>query len=77
MLPQAKENVEGARRIYELGEKNILVLIDAQRSLIQQRAAYVGAQRDFAGAITELEQALGGRFPSTATTQPVTSQPNP
>ncbi len=75
LLPQAEQNVEGARRIYELGEENVLVLLDAQKSLIQQRAAYVDARRAYAAAITDLEQALGGRFPPTPTTQSASSRP--
>jgi outer membrane protein TolC len=77
LLPQVNQNVEGARRIYKLGEQSIIVLIEAQRSLVEQRAAYVSIMRDYALAVADLEQALGGRIPPGATTQPASSQPTP
>ncbi len=72
-LPQADENVESARRTYRAGEKDILVLIDAQKSLIVQRQAYVGVWRDYAIAMAELERAVGGRLPPMSATQPTSA----
>ena len=74
-LPQANENVESARRTYRAGEMDIIVLIDAQKSLIAQRQAYLSVLRDYAVALAELERAVGGRLPPMPATQP-TSAPS-
>lgn len=77
-LPQAKENVESAQRTYRAGEKDIIVLIDAQKSLIVQRQAYVEVWRDYAIAMAELERAVGGQLPPMPATSPTalpTTQP--
>jgi cobalt-zinc-cadmium efflux system outer membrane protein len=74
-LPQASANVESTQRTYRAGEKDIIVLIDAQKSLIFQRQAYLGVLRDYAVAMAELERAVGGRLPPTPATQP-TSAPS-
>lgn len=76
-LPQAQKNVDAATRSYQAGEQNIVALIDAQRSLIGQRRTLVDIMRDCAIALAELERALGGKLPPTATSEPVTSQPAP
>lgn len=72
-LPQANENVESARRMYRAGEKDIIVLIDAQKSLIVQRQAYVNVWRDYAIAMAELERAVGGRLPPISAAQPTSA----
>jgi hypothetical protein len=69
ILPQAKENVEAARRLYQTGEQGILALIEAQETLIQQRLLYQDVIRDHAVAMAELESAVGGRLPSGPTTR--------
>lgn len=69
-LPIARENLDTARRLYGQGDQNIFVLIEAQQSLIQQQRAYVDVLRDYAVAIAELQQAVGGRLPDAAATQP-------
>ncbi len=74
-LPQARSNVESARRTYQAGEGDILVLIDAQKSLIAQRQAYLSVMRDYAVGMAELERAVGGRLPPEPATQP-TSVPS-
>jgi len=72
-LPQANENVESARRTYRAGEMDIIVLIDAQKSLIVQRQAYVGVWRDYAIAMAELERSVGGRLPPMPVAQPTSA----
>ncbi|HOW18441.1 MAG TPA: hypothetical protein PLC79_05340, partial [Phycisphaerae bacterium] len=57
------------------GEGDILVLIDAQKSLIAQRQAYLSVMRDYAVGMAELERAVGGRLPPEPATQP-TSVPS-
>lgn len=60
-LPLADANLELARQLYQSGEQNIIVLIEAQQSLIDQRRQYLRARRDHAVALAELERATGGR----------------
>lgn len=58
-LPQSRMSVEAARATYEAGEQSVLVLIEAQGTLIAQRKAQVIAMRDLAEAQAELERAIG------------------
>lgn len=74
-LPQAQKNVDAATRSYQAGEQSIVALIEAQRSLIVQRRTFVDIVRDSAIAKAELERALGGRLPRSATTQATANQP--
>ena len=74
-LPLAKENVESAQRMYQAGEKDIIVLIDAQKSLIIQRQDFLGVWRDYAMAMAELERAVGGRLPPMPTISAPTTRP--
>lgn len=74
-LPQARKNVDAATRSYQAGEQSVVALIEAQRSLILQRRAFVDIVRDSAVAQAELERALGGRLPPGATTQAAANRP--
>ena len=75
-LPVADETVQGARLVYQQGEQSILALIEAQRSFVSQRAAFVDVQRSYAVALSALEAAVGGRLPASVTSRPVAeSQP--
>ena len=78
-MPQARESVEGARQLYQSGERNVLVLIEAQRSLIARRKDYEAALRDYAVAVADLQKAVGGRLSDdnggTPATAPSTTQP--
>ena len=56
-LALAGHNVETATRTYEAGEEDILALLDAQKSLIRQREAYVDA----------LAQSSAGGWPPSST----------
>ena len=76
-LPQASETVEGARRVYESGEAAVPVLIEAQRSLLARRSAYVEVLRSYAVALSELQAAVGGRLPEAATTRPAVPDSQP
>ncbi len=62
VLPLNRENVDATARSYEGGEHDILRLTQAQRSLIEQRRAYVNVLREYATAIADLDQAMGGRI---------------
>jgi outer membrane protein TolC len=61
-LPQAERNHATARRVYEAGEDSILVLLQAQKTLIEVRDGYNQALGDYALALVELERAVGGRL---------------
>ncbi|HKQ46861.1 MAG TPA: TolC family protein [Phycisphaerae bacterium] len=74
-LPQAQKNVDAATRSYQAGEQSVVALIEAQRSLIDQRRTFVDIVRDSAIAKAELERAVGGRLPRSATTQATPNQP--
>ncbi|MBN1345490.1 MAG: TolC family protein [Phycisphaerae bacterium] len=71
VLPLAEKNVETAKRLYEAGEQGILVVIESQELLIQQRRLYEEAIRDCAVAIAELERAVGGRPDTPPRAEPV------
>jgi cobalt-zinc-cadmium efflux system outer membrane protein len=59
-LPLVSENLENARRLYLEGEQGVIVLLEAQEMLIQQRRAYVDVLRDYAIALAELDRVTGG-----------------
>ncbi len=69
-LPQAASNLETVRQQYQVGEQSVIILIEAQEFLIQQRRHFVDAQRDLAVAMAGLQRAVGGKLPAPATTQP-------
>lgn len=58
-LPHARQSVEAARTTYQAGEQSVLVLIEAQESLIVQQRAQVNVLRDLAQAQAELQRAVG------------------
>ncbi len=62
-LPHAHQSVEAAQHAYQAGNLDILALLDAQKTLVAQQEAYIGAQRDLAIAMAELRRATGGRLP--------------
>ncbi len=61
-LPQAQQNNDTARRVYEAGEDSILVVIAAHKTLIAVRDARNQALGEYAAAMVELERAVGGRL---------------
>lgn len=77
-LTQAQATVEGAERRYQAGEEGLLSLIEAQDFLVKRRRSTVNALRDYALALAELEQAVGGHgsFSQASTSAPA-SQPKP
>jgi len=82
-LPLSDGNVQSAARAYETGLTDILRLTQAQRTLIEQRQAYVAAMREYAIAVADLEQAVGGRLgeaaaaPAPSPEAPEAASPNP
>lgn len=74
-LPLAQENVEAAQRAFQAGEQNIIVLLEAQKTLVAQRAEYVNAQRDYAIALADLQRAIGGRIPPGSAAELAATRP--
>ncbi|MFH1416727.1 MAG: TolC family protein [Planctomycetota bacterium] len=74
-LPQAEANLGLARKSYEAGEQGIVILIEAQESLIAQRLAAVSIDRDYRIAVVELELAVGGRLPAADAIESTSPQP--
>lgn len=79
VLPQARTTLELSESSYQAGNTPILNVIDAQRSLLETRQAYVAALQSAANAVVDLERAtarpsqvLFGLQPTTA---PAASQP--
>lgn len=69
-LPLARRNVDAARRAYQAGEQSILVLIEAQESLITQQRDRARALGMHASTWAELERVMGGRSSLPASTAP-------
>lgn len=76
-LPQASETVTNATKLYEAGQKDIWPLLESERSLLARRLAYVNMRRDYAIALVELENAVGGRLPPSAAAPSATTVPSP
>jgi outer membrane protein, heavy metal efflux system len=74
-LPQSVQNLESARRLYQAGEQGMIVVIEAQESLITRRRAYVRALGEYAAALAELERVVGGRLPA-GSISPAASRPS-
>jgi cobalt-zinc-cadmium efflux system outer membrane protein len=74
MLPQARANMDAARRAYQAGEQSILALIEAQQALMTQQRESVRAHRDYAMALAELERAVGGPLPSESDDPPAANE---
>ncbi len=66
-LPIAEATVNGATKLYEAGEQNVLGLVEAQEKLVSRRRDLVNVLRDRAIALADLERALGGKFPPEGT----------
>jgi cobalt-zinc-cadmium efflux system outer membrane protein len=78
VLPQTRATLELSETSYQAGQTAILNVIDAQRSLLETRQAYVAALQSAATALVELERATAR--PATVllpiagtTTQPTTA----
>ncbi len=75
-LPHALQSVDAAQRAYRAGNLDILVLLDAQKTLVAQQEADIGANRDFAIAMAELRRATGGRLPSESGDETIENHPH-
>lgn len=57
VLPQARTTLQLSESAYQAGQTGILNVIDAQRSLLETRQAYVAALQNAASALVDLERA--------------------
>jgi cobalt-zinc-cadmium efflux system outer membrane protein len=57
VLPQARTTLELSQSMYQAGQTPILNVIEAQRSLLDTRQAYVAALQSAANALVDLERA--------------------
>lgn len=70
-IPIAESNEAASRTVFTAGEQNVLVLLEAQRSLLARRRALVQTLGEYAAARVELERVVGGRLtPAAPTTAP-------
>lgn len=82
VLPQAQTTLELSESAYQAGQTPILNVIDAQRSLLETRQAYVAALQSAATALVDLERATARPASfllqaSGTATQPASTQPAP
>lgn len=61
MMPLVEQGTHIAQTIYGVGEQGIVVVLDAEQTMLTLRRSYANAQRDYAIAITDLSRALGTR----------------
>ncbi|HPF40244.1 MAG TPA: TolC family protein [Phycisphaerae bacterium] len=60
ILPQAESNITTAQKRYENGEESVLVLLEAQDAMFQQRRQSANLLRDLLVARAELDLQCGG-----------------
>ena len=61
-LPQARQQVEVALSAYEAGKENVLMLIDAQRTLKNLQIQYYKALAEYEMGLSDLRLAVGGEL---------------
>lgn len=59
-LPQARQQVQVALSAYEAGKENVLMLIDAQRTLKNLQILYTKAWAEYEMGLSDLRLAVGG-----------------
>jgi cobalt-zinc-cadmium efflux system outer membrane protein len=59
LLPQSERNLEYTEAAWKAGTVDVLMLLDAQRSLLETRRSYVLVHAQAARALTDLERAVG------------------
>lgn len=82
VLPQAQTTLELSQSSYQAGQTAILNVIDAQRSLLETRQAYIAALQSAATALVDLERATARPAADLlkiafSETQPASTQPAP
>jgi cobalt-zinc-cadmium efflux system outer membrane protein len=69
-IPLAEQNIGTAQRAYEAGEESIVTLLVAQQTLNSQREAGIRFAGDYAGALADLDKAMGGETRKPAIASP-------
>lgn len=75
VLPQAQRNLELGNNSYKAGKTSILLILEAQRSLLATRRLAVTTQQSAATALADLELAVGRPLSAITIYQVPTSQP--
>lgn len=65
IIPTSEANVQSVRAAYNLGEFSVFDIVNEQRRLIESQTGYNDALRDYYGALSDLERALGTPLPSS------------
>jgi hypothetical protein len=65
--------VQSVRAAYNLGEFSVFDIVNEQRRLIESQTGYNEAVRDYYGALSDLERALGTPLPSSGFAPPPVS----
>ena len=63
LIPQAEETLRSTEAAYETGQLGVLDLFDSERMLLDVRLINARYYSDYLIALTNLERAIGTRFP--------------
>jgi outer membrane protein TolC len=63
LIPQAEESLRSTESAYETGQVKALDLLDSERLLLSSRLVQERYRIDYLKALSELERAVGTRFP--------------
>ena len=64
LIPQAEEALRSSESAYETAQLGILDLLDSERFLLRSRLVMVRYNADYLRALTDLERAVGTKFPN-------------
>lgn len=73
IIPTSESNLQSVRAAYNLGEFSVFDIVNEQRRLIESQTGYNEAVRDYYGALSDLERALGTPLPSSGFAPPPVS----
>jgi len=65
LVPQAEEALRSSESAYETGQLGLLELLDSERFLVRARLIRARYNADYLRALTDLEQAVGTKFPNS------------
>jgi outer membrane protein TolC len=65
LIPQAEEALRSSESAYETAQLGILDLLDSERFLLRSRLMFARYNADFLRAMTDLERAVGTKFPNS------------
>jgi cobalt-zinc-cadmium efflux system outer membrane protein len=65
LIPQAEEALRSSEAAYETAQLGILDLLDSERFLLRSRLMLARYNADFLRALTDLERAVGTKFPNS------------